>query len=213
LQELLERFLEAARDIPDAKREEISRCLSKAGFAYVDHAALELEIGAELREKFGLPAGQQPKLRRIAELAAQMTELCAKLDQISFNTWNALSKSGSAGRRPLDLRAVVARHLTEEGEGLEPRLQAISALVGALQVAMLKGGKEFERYYVERFAPQAIDDVVTGGGGGSLFKNKKERCWDKYCEQAKDFAAPGVIEKHLNDSFVKLVENIVRANR
>ena len=82
-----------------------------------------------------------------------------------------------------------------------------------MQVAMLKGGKEFERYYTERFAPQAIEDVVAGEGGGGFFKNKKERCWDKYCERAKDFAAPGVIEKHLNDLFVKLVENTVRSNR
>jgi hypothetical protein len=213
LEELLERFLEGAAGIPDAKREEISRRLSEAGFAPVDRAALELEVSAELREKFGLAAGQQPKAERIVELAAQLTELCAKLDQATFNTWNALSKSNPSARRHQDLRATVSRRLSGEGEELEPRLQAISALVGGLQVAMLKGGKEFERYYTERFAPQAINDVVEGEGGGSLFKNKKERCWDKYCERAKDFAAPGVIEKHLNDSFVKQVENVVRANR
>jgi len=213
LEELLDRFLEAAAGIPDAKREEISRRLSKAGFAWVDHAALELEVGAELRAKFGLAAGQQPKLQRVAEIAAQLTELCAKLDQTTFNTWSALSRNNPAIRRHPDLRAVVARHLSGEGEALESHLQAISALVGGLQVAMLRGGKEFERYYTERFAPQAIDDVVTGEDRGSLFKNKKERCWEKYCERAKDLATPGVIEKQLNDSFVKLVENCVRGNR
>jgi hypothetical protein len=213
LEELLEKFLEGAAGIPDAKREEISKRLSQAGLAWVDRAALELEVSAELREKFGLAAGQQPRSQRIVELAAQLTELCAKLDQASFNTWIALSKSNPSARRHQDLRVAVARRLSGEGEEIEPRLQAISALVGGLQVAMLKGGKEFERYYTERFAPQAINDVVEGEGGGSLFKNKKERCWDKYCERAKDFAAPGVIEKHLNDSFVKQVENVVRANR
>lgn len=213
LEELLERFLEAAAGIPDAKREEISRRLSKAGFAWVDQAAVELEVAAELREKFGLAAGQQPKLQRVAEILEQLTKLCARLDETTFNTWSALSHNNPAIRRRAELRTVVARCLSGEGEGLETHLQAISALVGGLQVAMLKGGKEFERYYTERFAPQAIDDVVAGEGGGGLFKNKKERCWEKYCERAKDFAAPGVIEKQLNDSFVKLVENCIRGNR
>jgi hypothetical protein len=213
LDELLERFLAAAAGIPDAKRAEISSRLSKAGLASAERAGSELEVGVELREKLGLTAAQQPKSQRIVELAAQLTELCAKLDQATFNTWSALSKSNPSARRHQDLRTAVGRRLSDEGEELEPRLQAISALVGALQVAMLKGGKEFERYYTERFAPQAINDVVEGEGGGSLFKNKKERCWDKYCERAKDFAAPGVIEKHLNDSFVKQVENVIRATR
>jgi hypothetical protein len=214
MEDLLERFLEAAAGIPAAKRDEIARRLAEAGFAWVDRSATELEVEPEFREKLGLVAGQRAKSRRTVELAAQLVELCVKLDQATFNTWSAISsKSNPAGRRPQELRAVVARHLTEEGEALEPRLQAFSALVGGLQVAMLKCGRDFERYYTERFAPQAIDDVVAGEGGGGLFKNKKERCWDKYYERAKDFAAPGVIEKHLNDSFVKLVENTVRANR
>jgi hypothetical protein len=213
LEDLLERFLQAAAGIPDAKRDEICRRLSEAGFVRVDQVASEVEVGAELSEKFGLAAGQQLNLRRVAELAAQLTDLCAKLDQTTFNTWNALSKSNPASRRHQDFRAVVARHLSGEGEGLERHLQAISALTGGLQVAMLKGGKEFERYYIDRFAPEAIAEVVEGEGGGGLFKNKKELCWDKYREQAKDFAAPGVIEKLLNDSFVKLVENCVRSNR
>jgi len=213
LEELLERFLAGTAGIPDAKREEIASRLAKAGLAPAARAGVDLEVGAELREKFGLSAGQQPKSQRIVELAAQLTELCAKLDQTTFNTWSALSRSNPSARRQPDLRMAVARRLAGEGEELEQRLQAISALVGGLQVAMLKGGKEFERYYTERFAPQAIHDVVEGEGGGGLFKNKKECCWDKYCEQAKDFAAPGVIERHLNDSFVKQVENVVRANR
>jgi hypothetical protein len=213
LEELLERFLASAAGIPDAKREEISSRLSKAGFASAAGSAAEFEVTVELREKFGLAAGQQARSQRIVELAAQLTELCAKLDQATFNTWITLSRTNPSVRRHQDFRVAVSRRLSGEGEELDPRLQAISALVGGLQVALLKGGREFERYYTERFAPQAINDVVEGEGGGSLFKNKKERCWDKYCERAKDFAAPGVIEKHLNDSFVKQVENVVRANR
>jgi hypothetical protein len=213
LDQLLEQFLTAAAGIPVAKRTEISSRLAKAGLGSADGPAAGLEVGAELRDKFGLGSNQQPQAQRIVELAAQLTELCAKLDQATFNTWIALSRSNPSVRRHQDLRVAVARRLAGEGEELDPRLQAISALVGGLQVALLKGGKEFERYYTERFAPQAINDVVEGEGGGGLFKNKKERCWDKYCERAKDFAAPGVIEKHLNDSFVKQVENVVRANR
>jgi hypothetical protein len=213
IEEWLEGFLAAASGLPEAKRAELCSRLAKAGFGAPQSAPAGMEISSELREKFGLPAGQQPNLQRIAELAAQLTELCAKLDQATFNTWIALSRSNPSVRRHQDLRVAVARRLSGEGEELDPRLQAVTALVGGLQVALLKGGKEFERYYTERFAPQAINDVVEGEGGGSLFKNKKERCWDKYCERAKDFAAPGVIEKHLNDSFVKQVENVVRANR
>jgi hypothetical protein len=213
LEELLERFLAGVAGIADAKRDEIVSRLAKAGLAPAACGGADLEVGAELRERFGLAAGQQPTSQRIVELAAQLTELCAKLDQTTFNTWIALSRANPSSRRHQDLRVAVARRLAGEGEELDSRLQAISALVGGLQVAMLKGGKEFERYYTERFAPQAIHDVVEGEGVGGFFKNKKECCWDKYCEQAKDFAAPGVIERHLNDSFVKQVENVVRANR
>jgi hypothetical protein len=150
LEELLERFLAGAAGIPEAKRKEIASRLAKAGLAPAARAGVELEVGAELREKFGLAAGQQPKSQRIVELAAQLTELCAKLDQTTFNTWSALSRSNPSARRQQDLRMAVARRLAGEGEELEQRLQAISALVGGLQVAMLKGGKEFERYYTER---------------------------------------------------------------
>jgi hypothetical protein len=213
LEELLERFLESAHGIPAAKREEISGRLAKAGFVKTERAVSELEASAELREKLGLAAGQQPGSQGILELAAQLTELCAKLDQATFNTWSALSKNNSSARRHQDLRVAVARRLSGEGEELEPRLQAFSALVGGLQVALLKGGREFERFYAERFAPQAINDVVEGEGGVGIFRNKKELCWIKYCERAQDFAAPGVIEKHLNDSFLAQVEKVIRANR
>jgi hypothetical protein len=210
--ELLERFLAAAAKLPEDRRGELSKRLYEKGLGGVDKSALEVEMGDELRQRFGLAAGQQPRLARVVELAAWLVDLSWRLDQATFNAWGELSRSSPLVKRHQDFRAVAARFLTGDNEVIEAHLSAFSTLVGALLVAMQQGGKEFERYYTQRLSPQAVEEIVASEGVGA-FQNRKERCWNKYRELAKDFATPGVIDKQIKDSFVKIVDATFRGNR
>jgi hypothetical protein len=209
---LLERFLAAASKLPEDRRAEMSKQLIEGGFGSADKGALEMEMSDELRQRFGLAAGQQPRLARVVELAAWLVDLSWRLDQTTFNVWGEMSKGNPLVKRHQDFRVVAARFLAGDNEIIEAHLSAFSTLVGALLVAMQQGGKEFERYYSQRFSPQAIEETVTTEGVGML-QNKNERCWKKYRDLAKDFAAPGVIDKHIKDSYVKIVDATFRGNR
>ena len=211
-EDLLALFVDAASTLPDDRRAELSKKLYEKGFAWVDKGALEVEIGDEVRQRFGLPAGQQPRVERVVELAAWLVELSWRLDQTTFNVWGELSRNSPLVKRHQDFRAAAARFLTGDNQVIESHLSGFATLVGALLVALQKGGKEFESYYAQRFSPQAVEEIVIAEGVGA-FQNRKERCWNKYREMAKDFTAPGVIDKQIKDSFVKIVEATIRGSR
>jgi len=210
--ELLERFLDAAEKLSAEQRAEMSRRLCENGFGTADGSPVEMELSDELRQRFGLPPGQEPRLARVVELAAWLVDLCWRLDQTTFNAWGEMAKNSPLVKRHQDFRAVAARFLSGDDEVIEAHLSAFSTLLGALLVAMQQGGKEFERYYTQRFSPQAIEQNVATEGVGML-QNKNDRCWKKYRDLAKDFAAPGVIDKQIKDTFVKVVDATFRGNR
>ncbi len=211
-EELLELFLAAASKLPEERRAGLSRRLTEKGFGSVDKGAMEMEISDELRQRFGLSAGQQPRLARVVELAAWLVDLSWRLDQTTFNVWGEMSKGSALAKRHQDFRVVAARFLSGDDEVIEAHLSAFSTLIGALLVAIQQGGKEFERYYAQRFAPEAIEETVATEGVGML-QNKNDLCWKKYRDLAKDFAAPGVIDKQIKDSYVKIVDATFRGNR
>lgn len=210
--ELLERFLAAAEKLSAEQRVEMSKRLSEKGFGSATSSALEMEMSDELRQRFGLSAGQQPQLARVVELAAWLVELCWRLDQTTFSAWGEMAKNSPLVKRHQDFRVVAARFLSGDNEVIEAHLSAFSTLLGALLVAMQQGGRDFERYYTQRFSPQAIEETVTTEGV-SMLQNKNDRCWKKYRDLAKDFAAPGVIDKQIKDTFVKIVDATFRGNR
>ena len=212
---VLERFLAVAAKLSEAKRAELAKRLSEAGLAWVDRSALVLEISDELRQKLGLQADQQPRLTRVVELAVFLVDALCRVDENALKTMRELAPRSPLLKRPEDFRRTAARFLTTENESLEPQWRTMRGLLGALLAAMLGGGKDFGKDYVERLSPAAIEDVVVSeGGGGLLFgPNKKERCWDKYKDLAGDYATSDMINHRIRDCLAAFVEKTLLGAR
>jgi len=212
---VLERFLAAAAKLSEEKRAELAKRLSEAGLTWVDRSALVLEISDELRPKLGLQADQQPRLTRVVELAVFLVEALCRVDENALKAMRELAPRSPLLKRPEDFRRTAARFLTSENESLEPQWRTIRGLLGALLAAMLGGGKDFGKDYVERLSPAAIEDVVVSeGGGGLLFgPNKKERCWDKYKDLVGDYATSDLINHRIRDCLAAFVEKTLLGAR
>src|SRR5205823_4293899 len=152
--------------------------LAEAGLTLVDRSALVVEVGNELRQKLGLPEGQEPLLGRVVELAGLLVDLVARLDQAALNSMRELSQRSKLLRRPEDFRSAAVRFLITDGDSIEPYLRAISSLLGSMIAALMTGGREFGRQYLERLAPSAIQDVVMSDGEYSsvVVGKSKEHC-------------------------------------
>jgi len=218
-EQLLERLLRAASELPAEQRAETVQRLAQAGLApvKVETAAATLEVPADLRQALGLPEGRQPLLPNLALLCALLIEAVQRLDQTALGTLRELAPKSSLLKRPQAFRQAAAQFLAGETESAEPQVRAMSALLGALLAAMLGGGRDFGRQYVERLSPSAIEDVVMGEGGGSAIpgfgKSKKEKCWDKYVLLAKELETADLVNRRIRDCLAAFVEKNVLGGR
>jgi hypothetical protein len=73
-EQLLERFLTAARQLPGPQRPEVAKRLGEEGLAWMDNDKVVLEVTDELRQGLGLPADQQPRLRNLVQLCVVLVE-------------------------------------------------------------------------------------------------------------------------------------------
>jgi hypothetical protein len=169
-----------------------------------------------MQRSLGLAAQQQPRPDRLLQLAAQLIETICHLDQAGLKTLGQLSSRSALLTRPEDFRKLSARYLTGEVDSIEGQTRAMGALLGALFAAMLAGGRDFGRQYVERFSPSAIEDVIASGSGSGIRfmgPNKKERCWDHYTELSKDYSTADLIDRRIKDCLGAYVERTVRGGR
>ena len=208
----LERLLEAVAKLPDDKRAEIANRLADAGLVSVDRDALVLEVPEALQKRLGLPAGQQPHLTRVVELAAFLIEAMVMLDQTALKTMRELSSRSPLLSRSEDFRKTAARFLTDKDVSLEKQWNAIRGLVGGLLAAIQGGGKDYGRKFVESMSPNAIEDVIMSEGGKLFGPNKKERCWDRYKELCEDMATPDLVDRKIKECLAAFVERMVHAN-
>jgi hypothetical protein len=205
-EELQQRFLAAVKQLPEEQRLAVAKRLTQEGLAGVDRQAPVLEIPLELQQALGLPAVQQPQLKALAELCRVLVDLVQRLDERGLATIRDLSPKSPLLRRPQDFRSAAAQFLTGETGALEPQVQLLSRLLGALLAAMLGGGRDFARQYLERFSTSAIEDVVVGEGGKLFGPSKKERCWDKYVELSRDYATPELIDRRIKECLAMFAE-------
>jgi len=213
-EQLMERFLKAAKELPDPQRVEVAKRLGEADLTWVDKDKAVLEITDELRQGLGLPADRQPNLRNLVQLCARLVKEFQELDKTAVNTMKELAPRSSLLKRPQDFRNAVGQFLTQDEASLEPQVRVVTSLLFALLAAMLGGGKDFALQYVRRLSPPAIEDVVEGEGGGSIFgKNKKERCWDKYVRLAKDYETSDLVDRRIRDCLAAFVEKTVLGGR
>ncbi|MSU57595.1 MAG: hypothetical protein EXS35_05350 [Pedosphaera sp.] len=213
--DLLDRFLEAAAQLPEETRNEFSKRLYDAGLVWVDRDSLVIDVSDELRKTLGITPTDQVRLSRVVEMAIVLADIFARLDQTAMTAMRDLSPKSSLLRRSQDFRAAAARFLVTDSDPLEPQVKAIAGLLGGLIAAILGGGRDFGRDLVERLSPGAIEMVVTDEGKSGKFfgKNKKELCWEKYLELAEDFATADHVDRKIKDCLGAFVEKRVMSSR
>jgi hypothetical protein len=217
LEQLLERFLKAAHDLPEPKRSEVANRLAAEGLAKVDPEAVVQEVMDELRQGLGLPADHQPRLQRLVQLALLLVKGLQGLDQMALATLRGIDPKSSLLKRPPFSAGAAAKFLTQEESSLEPEARMVVDLLAALLKAFADGGRDFGAQYVQRMSPAAIRDVVLAEGKRSVIpgfgKNTEELCWDKYLQLAKDYETADKVNQRIRECLVTFIEQKVLRSR
>lgn len=211
---LLEKLVAVAGELPEEQRSEFARRLHDAGFVCEDREAMELEISPEMQARFGLSTDQQPRLVRVVQLAAFLAQTLYELDRTAMIALKELYPRSAVLNRSHGFRQATGQYLTGGIDDIEPHLRVTSALVGGMLAAMLGGGRDFGRQFVEKYSPGAIEEVIIAEGSkGFMGPSKKERCWDKYSGLSKDIATPELIDRWLKDCLGRYADLQIKSVR
>lgn len=208
---LLERFLKLSAELPEQQKAEFAKRLSQAGYvAAPDKAIGGMEVTDVMRQRLGLQPGREPNLQRLMEVTALLLQTLHDLDRAAMLTLKEMNPRAALLNRPKGYWGAPGQYMAGDTQEIEPFFRAVSALLGGMLAAMLGGGRDFGRQFVEKYSPTAIEQVVEGEGGGSLIpgigKSKTERCWEKYKTLSKDMATPDLVDKWVRDCLGKFVE-------
>lgn len=209
-EQTIQNFLALLPQLSEAQRTAVARKLAEAGFVNAAASSGPSGISEETQRALGLPANVLPSAERLAQLAALLLDIASKLDQAGLKSVEALSPRSPLLKRTESVRRGAMRFLAGEIDTIEPQARELSTLMGALLAATLGSGRVFGQQYVERFSPIAIEDVVTAEGGGGMFgPSKKERCWDRYVDLARDLATPDLVDRKIKETLVAVVQRTV----
>lgn len=205
---LLDKFLAALPTLPENERSELTKRLLASGLTPTPAAAAgPLNLSEETQRALGLAPGQSASPERLAQLAVLLLDALSRLDQTGLKTAEVLSPRSSLLKRNESVRRAAGRFLTGETDSVETPLREVAGLLGALLAGALGGGRVFGQQYLERFSPTAIEDVVTAEGGGGMFgPSKKERCWDRYVDLARDFATPDLVDRRVKECLASVAQ-------
>ncbi|HTV42661.1 MAG TPA: hypothetical protein VMF08_19005 [Candidatus Sulfotelmatobacter sp.] len=211
-QSLLERFLKLSAGLPQQQKEAFAKQLSEAGFVAAGgkSSAAGMEVSDTMRQRLGLQPGREPNPQRLMEVTALLLQTLHDLDRAAMLTLKELNPRSALLNRQKGVWATPSQYISGDAQEIEPFFRMVSALLGGLLAAMLGGGRDFGRQFVEKYSPAGIEQVVEGEGGGSLIpgigRSKADRCWDKYKTLSKDIATPDLIDKWVRDCLGKFVE-------
>ena len=207
-EQLIERLVAVAAEVPEEQRADFARRLSDAGLSWVDKEALELEVSKELQTRFGLPPDRQPRLERVVKLASLVVQSLHDLDRTATIAIKDLYPRSAYLNRAQDFRQATGQYLAGNTDEIEPQIRVSAALLGGMLAALLGGGRDFGRQFVEKYSPSAIEEVVfSEGAKGFMGPSKKERCWDKYCSLSKDIATPELVDRWLKDCLGRFADS------
>jgi hypothetical protein len=151
----------------------------------------------KLRKELGLRPEQEPRPARVAELAASLVELVCKMDQAALAALKQMSPRNPFLRAEA-LRRLLGQFVLADQAPSALCTRAFEALVGAMLKALMEGGSEFGRKYLERMSPEMIFQVATIDA--KFYDNKGELAWRRYKELAEDYATPEQINKHVREA-------------
>lgn len=217
-QELLERFLKLSAELPQQEKEAFAKRLAEAGFiasaASGKAPAAGVEVTDTMRQRLGIPPGRELNLQRLMEVTALLLQTLHDLDRAAMLTLKELNPRAALLNRQKSFWATPSQYMAGDTQEIEPFFRSVSALLGGMLAAMLGGGRDFGRQFVEKYSPSGIEQVVDGEGGGSLIpgigRSKTDRCWDKYKTLSKDIATPDLVDKWVRDCLGKFVESRTR---
>jgi len=207
--QLLAQLLVVASELPQEKRNQLSKRLAAAGLAPAPPGAPTLEIPEELRKALGLGAGLQPRLDRLAQLGGILIEMVHRLNDRAVDTMRDLFPKNPLLERPPDFRLAATQFLTGESESVDAQVRMVSSFLGSLLVALQGGGKDFGRHYLEKYSPSAILEVVESEKQFGLLpwqQTKHECCWSKYVDLAKEISTPDLIDRKIKERLAAFVK-------
>ena len=216
-QALLERFLKLSAELPQQQKDAFAKRLAEAGFiAAADKASAGagVEVTDTMRQRLGIQPGRDPNMQRLMEVTALLLQTLHDLDRAAMLTLKELNPKAALLNRPKGFWTTPSQYMAGDTQEIEPFFRSVSALLGGMLAAMLGGGRDFGRQFVEKYSPAGIEQVVEGEGGGSLIpgigRSKTDRCWDKYKTLSKDIATPDLVDKWVRDCLGKFVESRTR---
>jgi len=211
----LERLLAAIPQLSEEKRGDLARRLFESDLVRAYRSELVLETTEESQRALGLPTGQQPRLERMVQLTVLLLDVFSRLDQTALRTMEALAPRSPLLKRSESIRKAAARFLIGEVETVEPQMREMFSLMGALMVSPSDASRAFGKIYVELFSPGAIDEFVNlEGDDRIIFKpKKKERCWDRYCDLARDLATDELVARKIWECLAAEVHKTVGKSR
>ena len=209
---LVERLVAVAGQLSEAQRTEFAVQLAEAGLAASKNGAPSMEITRELQTRFGLAPGQPLPLERVVQLASLLVQVLGDLDRTAVNVLRELYPRSAVLNRSEDFRKATAQYLAGGHDNFEPHLRVTAALLAGMLAALLGGGRDFSRQFLDKFKPDSIEEVVVSEGRfGSIMKpSKKECCWDKYCSLSRDIATSDQLERWLKDCLGKFADSGIK---
>ena len=210
-QALLERFLKLAAELPKEQKEAFAKRLSEAGYiSAAGKTVAGVEVTDTMRQRLGIQPGREPNLQRVMEVTALLLQTLHDLDRAAMLTLKEMNPRATLLNRQKGFWATPSQYMAGDTQEIEPFFRTVSALLGGMLAAMLGGGRDFGRQFVEKYSPSGIEQVVEGEGGGSLIpgigRSKNDRCWDKYKTLSKDIATPDLVDKWVRDCLGKFID-------
>jgi hypothetical protein len=198
---------------PEAKSEFFRSLMKEAGLEVKPMEPSDWSLPEELRKKMGLEPGDTVRPEAALPLLALFIREFAKLEAITWETWNKLAPR-SAFKREMppgkDFRSLCEECLRGD-IAVEPLQQAVEKsrkLITGLLAAIPLGGKAFAQEYLMRFLPQNIEDVIHSRGVSIFGDSMEKKCWNKYKELAHlDVES---IEKSIRDSIAENAEELTK---
>lgn len=216
--EIVKAFLEIAPQLADEQRENVKQRLAAMGLIISSNKPIEGDALTDVQAKLKLAADDPIDPQRLGKLFAALADTMLTLDQLAWNLWRSAAPKSTIRRDSSqgDLRLLMRRSLSGDAEAsasqVQKQLEATRQLIAGLLAGLGPAGKNFARRYQERYAPEAIREVVRAeGGAGGLFANAEAKCWKKYTELATEIT-DATIEGDVQDAVVKYAEDLIRGS-
>lgn len=192
------------------QRAELVAELRSQGVVPADRQApTSVDLPRDLQRKLVAMAERDLNLDRAVALMVVLADAFLNLERTVWRTWERVNPKSNVRREAVntgDARLTINRFLKGDAAcGTEQLSDCVNLRIGlsaALLAAVGGASGSFSRRYIERLAPENIEDAVAMQKSG--WGNKKALCWDKYLELAQTYLSQEAMEKEIRDVLAEL---------